>query len=173
MDRSRLNVDWIAGNGCFGCGPDNPHGLRIAVYRDPEVDGRLLGELVPDEHATGFPGIAHGGAIYTALDCMATWSGMALVGTRAIWVLRSATMRYLRPAFAGRKLALSATVAKGGGPWDAIEVLAEARDPAGALVARGSFDVVPLPPEKFLAISGLEELPAGWARWLAGDEAAP
>jgi hypothetical protein len=79
-------------------------------------------------------------------------------------------MRYLRPAPAGRPLALAATVEKRTGAWGPIEVRAEARGPDGALVARGSFDVVPLPAEKFLAISGLVTLPAGWARWLAGEE---
>lgn len=129
MEKRRLNVEVVPGNACFGCGPENPRGLRIDVYRDPEDPRRLLGELRPDRHATGFPGIVHGGAIYTALDCMATWSGMALVATRAIWVLRSASMRYLRPAFEGRPIALLATIAKSEGPWDPIEVRAEARDP--------------------------------------------
>lgn len=159
----------IPGNACFGCGPENPAGLGVEIFRDPDDPGRLLGRFEARPEQAGFPGITHGGALYTALDCMATWSGMLLAGTRALWVLRSATMRYLRPALAGRPLALSAEIEKAGGAWDAIAVRAEARDADGVLLARGNFDVVPLPPEKFLAITGLAELPEGWARWLAGE----
>ncbi|MCB9377397.1 MAG: PaaI family thioesterase [Holophagales bacterium] len=160
----------IAGNVCFGCGLGNSAGLGVEVFRDPEHPGRLLGRFEARPEQAGFPGITHGGALYTALDCMATWSGMLLGGTRALWVLRSASMRYLRPALAGRPLDLAAEIEKAGGPWEPIGVRCEARDADGVLLARGSFDVVPLPPEKFLAITGLSELPEGWARWLAGED---
>jgi hypothetical protein len=30
-----LNEELLKGNTCFGCGPDNPDGLRIRVFRDP------------------------------------------------------------------------------------------------------------------------------------------
>jgi len=161
--------DTIPGNVCFGCGPGNAAGLGIEIFRDPESPGRLLGRFEARPEQAGFPGITHGGALYAALDCMATWSGMLLADTRALWVLRSASMRYLRPALAGRPLALSAEIEKAAGAWEPIVVRCEARDADGVLLARGSFDVVPLPPEKFLAITGLSELPEGWARWLAGE----
>jgi hypothetical protein len=29
-----LNEELLKGNTCFGCGPDNPDGLRIRIFRD-------------------------------------------------------------------------------------------------------------------------------------------
>jgi len=94
MTENLMNMELLSlpGNACYGCGQDNSKGLQISVYRNPEIPNRILGEFDPSAHMIGFPGITHGGAIYTALDCMATWSGMVLRRTKAMWVLRSATM---------------------------------------------------------------------------------
>ena len=156
----------LAGNVCFGCGQENPDGLNISVYRDQKDSKRILGEFHAQDNMIGFPGITHGGAIYTALDCMATWSGMVLRGTRALWVLRSAQMKYHRPAMQSEPISLSAVIQSEGSEWDAIEVLAEARDPNDRLLAEGIFKVIPVPPEKFKAMVGIDELPEGWANWL-------
>jgi len=167
MTANALSAELIPENGCFGCGPENPKGLRVAVFRDPKDPRRLLGEFHPGDHLIGFPGITHGGAIYTALDCMATWSGMVLRKTKALWLLRSASMKYHRPAVQGSPISLSATIgAEEADEWKAIEVRAEARDAEGNLLAAGSFKVVPVPPEKFKAMTGITELPANWASWL-------
>jgi acyl-coenzyme A thioesterase PaaI-like protein len=159
----------FTGNNCFGCGKGNPSGLRISVYRDQHDPRRILGKFSPQEYTTGFPGMIHGGAIYTALDCMATWSGMALRGTKALWVLRSSTMKYHRPAFQGKLISLSAVIVKEGGEWEAIEVRAEARDLEDNLLAEGSFKVIPVSPEKFMTITGIDNMPAGWAHWLSDN----
>ena len=156
----------LPGNACFGCGQENEHGLGVSVYRDPADPNRILGEFRPRDHMIGFPGVTHGGAIYTALDCMATWSGMLLRKTKAIWILRSATMKYHRPAFQGKAISLSATIENASGPWDAIEVHAEARDAQQNLLAEGTFKVIPLPPDRFKSMLGIDRLPDGWNRWL-------
>jgi acyl-coenzyme A thioesterase PaaI-like protein len=157
-------------NDCFGCGQENAHGLGIRIFRDPKDPKRIVGEFAPRSDMTGFPGITHGGVLYTALDCMASWSGMALRNSKALWVLRSATMKYHRPALQGRPLSLSATIEAGDDdPWKAIEVKAEARDSKGELLAEGAFKVIPLPPEKFKAMTGMKELPENWQRFLASD----
>lgn len=88
MNETLLSTHALPGNVCFGCGPENANGLGVSIFRDPGDPKRILGEFRPREHMIGFPGITHGGAIYTALDCMATWSGMVLRKTKALWVLR-------------------------------------------------------------------------------------
>lgn len=168
MTENLLSTELLPGNACFGCGQENPNGLRVAVFRDPENPKRILGEFDPQNYMIGFPGITHGGAIYTALDCMATWSGMLLRKTKAIWMLRSATMKYHRPAFQGNPISLSAVIEKEEDAWKAIEVRAEARNSEGNLLAEGRFKVIPVSPEKFKAMTGIDELPKGWADWL-GD----
>lgn len=171
MTENLLVAEVLPGNACFGCGQENANGLRVAIFRDPENPKRILGEFDPQHYMTGFPGITHGGAIYTALDCMATWSGMVLRKTKAMWILRSATMKYHRPAFQGKPISLSAVIENEGDQWEAIEVRAEARDSQGDLLAEGSFKVIPVSPEKFKAMIGIDKLPEGWARWL-GDGCA-
>ena len=156
----------LGGNVCFGCGQENPEGLNISVYRDPEDTNRILGEFEPQDHMIGFPGITHGGAIYTALDCMATWSGMVLRKTKALWVLRSAKIKYHRPAHQGSTVSLEAMIENQGEEWEAIEVRARARDPEGNLLTEGSFKVIPVSPERFKSMTEIEELPEGWVKWL-------
>ncbi len=48
----------------------------------------------------------------------------------------------------------------------AIQVRADAHDSAGNLLAEGSFKVIPVSPEKFKAMTGIDELPKSWADWL-------
>lgn len=168
MTHDSLSHSVLPGNDCFGCGPMNPHGLQITVRIDPDDATRILGTFNPAAHMTGFPGITHGGMIYTALDCMASWCGMVIKKTKAIWILRSATMKYHRPAFQGMVLQLSAVIAEQtDDPWHAITVHTEARDSGGILLAEGDFRSIPLPPQKFLALTGMHELPENWAAWFA------
>jgi acyl-coenzyme A thioesterase PaaI-like protein len=169
MNGNSLSVQVLPGNECFGCGQENPNGLQVAISRDPANPKRLLGDFNPQSYLTGFPGITHGGAIYTALDCMATWSGMVLRKTKAMWLLRSATLKYHRPAIQGHPIALSAVIEKEGSPWEAIEVRAEARNAQGELLAEGNFKVIPVPPDKFKAMIGVTMFPEGWANWLGDD----
>lgn len=159
----------LAENVCFGCGEANAQGLHVSMYRDPDAPNLLFGEFRPGSDFVGLPGITHGGTIYTAMDCMATWSGMALKKTKAMWVLRSATTTYHRPAFQGDLISLSARIEKEGGDWDAIEVRIEARNSEDDMLVEGRFKVIPLPPERFKTLVRKDELPAGWTAWL-GDE---
>lgn len=156
-------------NECFGCGQENPLGLHISIFRDPKDAKRIVGEFAPRPDMIGFPGITHGGVLYTALDCMASWSGMVLRNSKALWVLRSATMKYHRPALQGKPLSLSAAIEGGDDdPWKAVEVKVEARDSKGELLTEGIFKVIPVPPEKFKAMTGMKELPENWQQLLAG-----
>lgn len=165
-----VNRDLLPRNVCFGCGHDNPDGLRIELSRDAENRERLVGRFDPPDHMIGFPGITHGGAIYTALDCMAAWAPTVLrSSTRALWILRSATMKYLRPAVQGRPLSLAAWIVQEGETWEAVTVGAEARDSDGTLLAEGRFKVIPLSPERFKEVSGLDRLPDNWKELLERD----
>jgi len=40
----------LAGNRCFGCGQENPDGLRISVNRDPADAKRMVGEAFKRNH---------------------------------------------------------------------------------------------------------------------------
>jgi acyl-coenzyme A thioesterase PaaI-like protein len=50
---------------CFGCSPDNPHGLKIDFTIKDNV---VIGEFTSDTHHMGPPDAVHGGIIATLID---------------------------------------------------------------------------------------------------------
>lgn len=168
-----LNATWTECNTCFGCGKDNELGLQISVFRQADPAAGIRGEFVPKPYMGGFPGILHGGIIYTALDCMATWAGMVLRPKRALWVLRSSQMKYHRPAMTGNKVLLAATieVERPEDDMSPILVTATARDPDGQLLVEGLFKPVPITLEKFAAATGITDRSSGWCQWV--EKGAP
>jgi acyl-CoA thioesterase FadM len=167
-----LNHDLLPHNTCFGCGPENAAGLHVEVTRDPDSPAILRGRFTPSEGTAGFPGIVHGGAIYTALDCLSTWVSTLLGPNRnAAWLLRSATTTYHRPAHSGQPLTLLGRITKQAGEWDPLVVATEARRADGELCVEAEFKVVPLPLDKFKKIAGIDELPPNWRVFLSGPPA--
>jgi acyl-coenzyme A thioesterase PaaI-like protein len=59
-----LNTDLNEGF-CFGCGANNPMGLKLKFTRDAET---LRAEFTPDKMHQGWPGLLHGGIVATLLD---------------------------------------------------------------------------------------------------------
>jgi acyl-coenzyme A thioesterase PaaI-like protein len=50
---------------CFGCGQNNPMGLKLHFTRDGET---IRAEFTPDKMHQGWPGLLHGGILGTLLD---------------------------------------------------------------------------------------------------------
>lgn len=161
-----LNEQLLQGNDCFGCGPGNPEGLRILIYRDGARSDRLVGVYRPRETAGGFPQIVHGGLQFTALDCMAGWTVFLLRSPgRMIPLTRSATTRFHRPARLGAPLALSATVIRESATVrDPLLIHTEIQDDAGALLTEADFEYVMLPQERFMKAVGISALPDSYRR---------
>ncbi len=89
-----------AANRCFVCGPDNPIGLHLTFRLE---DGACVSEFTPGEDHQGYPGVIHGGMIYSALDdVMANW--LYLRGARAYTA--RCEIRYRKPAREGEELLL-------------------------------------------------------------------
>ena len=66
-------------NGCFVCGPSNPIGLQLRFRIEEDT---CVSEFTPGEHHVGYPGVVHGGILFSALDdVMANW--LFLGGARA------------------------------------------------------------------------------------------
>ena len=76
---------------CMGCGPENPHGLQLVVYR---VGDAVYSDVTFDDRHIGAPGLAHGGAVAAACDDLL---GFTLWIAGAPAVTRSLTVEYLRP----------------------------------------------------------------------------
>ena len=168
---SILNRDLLAHNTCFGCGHENAHGLHIQVRYDATAEGRLQAQFTPRADMAGFPGITHGGEIYTALDCLSTWVSTLLGPNRgAGWLLRSATTTYHKPAPTEQPLTLIGSVKQLGGAWDPLVVRTEARRADGELCVEAEFKVVPLSPDRLREVAGIPELPANWRAFLSGAD---
>ena len=167
MSDQPLNHELLPENTCYGCGPLNPHGLQITVSRDPSNAEQLHATFSPQPHMVGFPGITHGGAIFTALDCLAAWVPSVLrPNVRALWLLRSATITFHRPALNPQPIFFVGTIASDGGPEAPMVVHAEAQDAQGALLAAADFKVVPIPENRFLQITGLPNIPPNWSTFI-------
>jgi len=163
-----LNRELLADNTCFGCGLENPLGLRIEIHRDPDAAHTLRALFTPADHLAGFPNITHGGAIYTALDCLSTWVATLLGPNRgAAWLLRSAQVTYHKPAAIGSPLTLIGRIKEQGGPWEPLIVLTEARRSDGVVCVETEFKVVPLSRSRVAEVAGITELPANWKDFLA------
>lgn len=160
MENEVINESLMPFNTCFGCGQDNPHSLQLKVYRDTKTKDQLLGSFKPSKDQIGFPGITHGGIIYTALDCMAAWVPTALRrDIKAIWILRSATMTYHRPAYESGTLHLRAHIKQEGNSGESMVIHAEAANTDNQLLAEGDFKVIPLSAQKFMKVAGLKQIP--------------
>lgn len=164
MGERILNRDLLPGNECFGCGHENPRGLRIEVTDEAAEPDVLAGRFTPPEHANGFPGMTHGGALFTAMDCLATWT-VVLRGPRddRYWVLGSSEVAYRKPAVVGEPLRLAGRLIRpeeeGG---ERLVVGVEVEDREGDLVAEGRFHEVPVTAERIRRVTGTAEIPEEW-----------
>jgi acyl-coenzyme A thioesterase PaaI-like protein len=66
-----LQETYAPRNKCFGCGPANERGLRLASY----VEGdELVATFQPEEHHQAFEGMVNGGIVGALLDCHSNWT---------------------------------------------------------------------------------------------------
>ncbi len=72
---------WLHHRGCWGCGPDNPDGLRLR----PELgdDGAFHLALTAGDRLHGPPGRVHGGLLAVPMDCLSSWAAIHAVRVRA------------------------------------------------------------------------------------------
>ncbi|MFH0914590.1 MAG: PaaI family thioesterase [Chloroflexota bacterium] len=70
----KINIDTEKKrNLCFGCGPNNPIGLKL----DFRWDGKTAtAEFTPNEYYQGWPGIVHGGILACLLDEALGWASL-------------------------------------------------------------------------------------------------
>lgn len=89
---------------CMGCGPSNPHGMKLEVYRWADM---VYADATFTERHVGAPGLAHGGAVAAACDDVLAFTQW-IAGTPA--VTRSLTVEYLLPVPLGQPHRITAKV---------------------------------------------------------------
>ena len=87
---------------CFGCGADNPIGLRLQYRREGDA---VVTEFTPGDEHEGWPDIVHGGIITTLLyEVMENFAYQN--GTIAM--MRGMSTNFRRPAKTGRRITATA-----------------------------------------------------------------
>jgi acyl-coenzyme A thioesterase PaaI-like protein len=82
---------------CFGCGHQNPAGLRLTFYEREDGAG-VWAPWTPARESEGYAGIVHGGIITTVLDEVMAWS----LYQRGIWAVTGKLMvTFRRPVEVG------------------------------------------------------------------------
>ncbi len=90
---------------CYVCGSDNPQGLHIDFHADGP-DGCRAEYVAQPEH-TGWPGIVHGGLLFTLMDEALAWA-LVYAGMRG--VTARGDFRFCAPAKVGTRLVVTARV---------------------------------------------------------------
>ena len=130
---------------CFGCGPDNPHGLHLNFVLGPGGDSYIC-EFELGDNFSGPPGHAHGGIIATILD-EAMGKANKLRGKVAL--TRSMEVEYFRPVPLGQPLVAEGRMVRTEGR--ALYNSAELRTAQGVVLARSRGKFLAIDAEKMFA----------------------
>ena len=126
--RVRISTD-LSESMCFGCGQNNPIGLKL----DFQWDGKTVkAEFTPTKVYQGWPGVVHGGIITSMLDeamaYAARFEGINCVTGKM-------QIKFKRPAVIDEPLIIAGKVTKKGKRWIWTKASVSSRD--GTLVADG------------------------------------
>jgi uncharacterized protein (TIGR00369 family) len=127
-------------NQCFGCGLDNPCGLRLKFFVDPELNVVCRVRLA--RRFAGPPGHAHGGIIATLLDEAMSKANRA---RNVLAMTRHIAVDYIRPVPLASHLTLTARHAETHGHRHHCE--AQIADASGQVLAKGKAVFVEIPPD--------------------------
>ena len=92
---------------CYGCGPDNPMGLRVPFSQNGEQGSLARYTALPER--AGWSGIVHGGVTFALMDEALGWS-LYYQGFRA--VTARVETRFHKPISVGAKLIVKGWVVK-------------------------------------------------------------
>ena len=124
-----LNADLDEGY-CFGCGRNNPIGLKLAFTRDGDS---VSTEFTPDRAHQGWPGLLHGGILGCLLDEAMSNASYA---TGATCLTASITIRLRQPVKVEVPLVVTGRVTRRGKRL--IETAGEIRLKDGTVIAEST-----------------------------------
>jgi uncharacterized protein (TIGR00369 family) len=122
-------------NGCFGCGPVNPVGLKLEFHRDGDI---VVSRTVLASEYAGYRQFCHGGVVATLLDEAMGWALFHIGGHYG--VTQELSVQYRRPVYVQRPIVLRARIVEANGKSSRLESTIE--DERGRLLARATGDWV-------------------------------
>lgn len=115
---------------CFGCGQDNPIGLKLNFRQDGKT---ARAEFTPTELYQGWPGLVHGGITVCLLDEAMSW----VVLFEGIYcVTAEIQVKLRRPASIGEPLLITSSVTKRSRKLVSTQAAVSLQD--GTLIAEGT-----------------------------------
>jgi len=129
---------------CFVCGLQNPVGLKLAFYEDPEA-GQVQTEFTIPEDYQGYPGVAHGGIVATILDEVSGRAVLLHGSDENLMATLRITVRYRRPTPTETPLIAVGRVERMGGMG--AQVTGEIRLPDGTVTAECESTLANVPEE--------------------------
>ena len=121
----------VRGSGyCFGCGKDNPIGLKLEFTWDGEV---ARAKFIPGKFYQGWEGLVHGGILYTLLD---EAMGYLVYYLGLNCVTAESNTRFRKTALVNEPILISATITKR--TKRLVETKATLTSPDGSVVAEGT-----------------------------------
>ena len=121
---------------CFGCGSDNPIGLKLSYRTEGE---NVVTDFVPREEHQGWPGITHGGIVtsllYEVMENYPYQNGIMAT-------MRGMDTRFRKPISTGRKVTARSWLVEERGRI--LKVAGSLTDEDGLLLAEGEADMLVL-----------------------------
>jgi uncharacterized protein (TIGR00369 family) len=105
---SRGKIEGQTNENCFGCGRENPIGLKLGFHSD---GGSVKAEFTPSKLYEGYPGYLHGGIIFTVLDEAMGWAAHDL-SSGVFAVTARSQIRFRRPVPTGEPLTIAASITR-------------------------------------------------------------
>ena len=121
---------------CFGCGSDNPIGLKLSYRTEGE---NVVAEFVPREEHQGWPGITHGGIISSLLyEVMENYSYQKGI----VAMMRRMETRFRKPISTGETITARSWLVEDLGR--VMKVAGSLTDQNDTLLAQGEADLLVL-----------------------------
>ena len=134
-------INTVTDHGCFGCGEENPIGLKLAFYRD---GNRVKATVTPRQEYEGYLSLTHGGIAATMLDEAMSWA--IISGGGRLPVTARLEIQYRKAMQIGVPVDVFGEVVRDRGR--VIEARAEIRDQEGALMAAATGSFVRVSPDR-------------------------
>ena len=131
-------------NGCFGCGTDNPIGMKLRFERDG--DAVICRSRLNREYA-GYRDFVHGGVVATLLDEAMGWALVHASGNYG--VTRNLQVNYRRPIAVDRSIVLRGKILEIDGR--SVRLASSIEDDRGRLLASAEGDWVMVREERAAA----------------------
>jgi len=106
MDKNDfIEIPNMEQNMCFGCGPQNDHGIKMKFYGNDKL---VYSNVIIPEYMIGWKNLVHGGILSTILDeCMGRCAMFLL---RKFAFTKNITVNYHKPVMAGEMLKVESEI---------------------------------------------------------------